>query len=405
MRLVWLRVLVTATAVSSLLQGSAHALSDAPMAHISACVSFGGEASRSSGVGGLLNFSLPDANFVQRHSEGNDMETAGSDTSPALRNGIENFLRERFDARDIDPGLLKIILARIEAEAAGRQESALDRHYPKVNAYPSVAQQISWQYALNDIAKEFRHNFPAGYEPRQPAVQIEGADSASPLPDKVLLWRVPQIVESAQGAFSFLFAKSPIPAEFGAADGTINGRPSWAAPLRIAPTGVNAVDARIAAELKKLWVVDDVRQFDASAFPAKIQDANLFLPRLDVGGSTLDRLWFCANASPCETLSDLAQPPHMTGKDMRQRTSSAFFNNLYLLNPYGGRSSTSAIVRVDTAGQITAGFAGALDMGYVSLRSPSPTIDGRLGRILIQLSRPFDTAANNKMGVAELDNK
>jgi len=306
--------------------------------------------------------------------------------TPKLRREIVQFLSTRFEAKGISEDLLNLVLTRIDSAALGSPLQSQEPPSPRLREYPSVAQQIEWQYALAEIAEEFRGAFPTTYEPRQPAVRVdENGPPVPPVADE-LLWRVPKLVEGAQGAFGFQFAKQPIPRDFGVRGASADRIGSWRSTLRFSASGVERFDKRLAGEIKHRAEAGEP-QGSIEHFPVGIEDANIFIPAKGSAGSTLDRLWLCANYDSCTSLSDLA----LTSVPRTARTDNGFFRDLYLSNPYGLRSSSTIVFQVSD-GQPVAAFAGAVDLGYMSIENSAEPIrlDG-LQEFLRAVSRPFSS--------------
>lgn len=305
--------------------------------------------------------------------------------TPKLRKEIAQFLSGRFEAKGISDDLRDLVLERINLAALGRPSQFPDPSSARLRDHPSVAQQIEWQYSLAEIAEDFRRAFPTAYEPRQPAVMVdENGPPISPVAEE-LLWRVPKLIEGAQGAFSFQFAKQPIPRDFGARGVAVERVGSWKSPLRFSASGVERFDERLASEIKHNRANTSGVSLSIDPTPAGLGDANVYIPAKGSTGSTLDRLWLCANYDSCSSLSNLARAADARGA----RTDKGFFRDLYLSNPYGIRSSSTIVFQL-RAGHPVAAFAGTVDLGYMSLENAAEPIrpDG-LQEFLRNVSRPF----------------
>lgn len=226
--------------------------------------------------------------------------------SSELRESIVGYLAQRFEDEGISRNLLDITMAKVDAEAAA-WHSARHPQYPKLSAYPSVAQQISWQHSLRKIAAEFKREFPSGYVPPPLSVQISSEDGVYPPPaTDYLLWRIPAMIEGAQGEFSEKFAEEPVarfPGEVGQLYRRFGG---WVHSLRITATGEKAIDDRIRAEVTRLSEAraDSGIEIDSVAAPPSA--ANVYIPAAEFGGSVRDSLWLCLGNTHCASIFDIA---------------------------------------------------------------------------------------------------
>lgn len=301
--------------------------------------------------------------------------------SVELRKRIDEFLERRFRAHRVSPDLLAITKAKIYAEAAS-QRSARHPDYPKPTAFPSVAQQIVWQIALGEIAEEFRREFPSRYV--EPWEYLDTGRYPPP-PTEELVWRIPRFITEAQGEFSYKFSQQPVAAPSGSRGELLRTFRGSAAPVRLTATGQKPIDDRIAAIVAELRTGN--RLLDSATFPAPEATANAYLPTARFANSVGEALWVCLYMRPCSAVRDIANWALPYEHTPSAAEHASFLRHLYLTNPFGARSSASALVQTDGAGRIVAAFCGDDDIGYAMTQQPALR-PSRLPYCLSEMIRP-----------------
>lgn len=285
---------------------------------------------------------------------------------------IKTFLNARLEARAVGKDLRSIILKRIDLLAAG---SKADADVTEISDFPSVAQQISWQYALRDIAADFRKTYPS----RVNAHSISHAPDVNspPTSAEFLLWSIPNIVENAQGAFSSTFMEQPFPSYLAASPPSRGNRKVGIGSIRPAATGSEDIDRRIAESLFDAGIGSAAQLEESSSEFTVLEKADVF--------NTLESIRICAHSEKCSSFpsADNARTSKMNLRKVRNN----LFERLYLSNPYGGRSSATAVVEVDNASRAVKVFVGPKDLGYLSLQAATPFDDLRLADIARQLKK------------------
>lgn len=298
--------------------------------------------------------------------------------SAETRRDIEKFLTAQLRTKKISLDLTSIIFARIDAHASGRPVPEPDRQ-PRTTAYPSVGQQIEWQSGLNDIAVDFRLRFPTGFKPRSNHIVMEDEPRQLPNQDEIL-WFAPIAISEAQGALS---------EELNAKNLASSGRRKvsrslprkhlgyYAAPVRIAPTGIAAVDEAIPSALADIQAKHRDLKLDQKTFPSVVAEVNLIIPEERYGGDAVAHVMYCIRDSNCRSLAELSRPNVLGNAKIPEDENRNFLENIYFTNPYGVRRASRALVRLNKDGSIAEAYCSLDDIGFDASRG-SLRLNGKI---------------------------
>ena len=137
----------------------------------------------------------------------------------------------------------------------------------------------------------------------------------------------------------------------------------WKHAVRIAPTGVQSIDDRIATALRTIKIKVPNAPIDAASFPAAAGTQNLYFGPQNVTFSTFyldDAIRSCLKLAHCVDIR------HMVGGNGRINIASTFenrtdfFENLYFSRPYNlnfGRPT--ALVQLSSEGEIAGAICGS----------------------------------------------
>jgi len=285
--------------------------------------------------------------------------------SAETRRDIEEFLTARLRAKRISLDLTSIILARIDAHASGWPAPTPGKQL-RPTAYPSVAQQIEWQSGLDDISADFRARFPTNFRPRPSHIVME--DEPRQLPDQdEILWFAPTAIREAQGALSEELNAKKLTSSgwrMGAHSLPREHLGFYATPVRIAPTGIAAVDAAIPSVLTEIQADHRDLKLDQKSFPSIVAEANLIIPEERYGGNSVAHVMYCIRDSNCRSLAELARPNALRTKKITKKENQSFLESIYFTNPYGSRETTRAIVRLNDDGSIAEAYCSLYDIGF-----------------------------------------
>ena len=284
------------------------------------------------------------------------------------RQRIMDFLVDRFREHRISQDLVPIIMYRVNSMAAGDINVA-EPSYPVTTSYPSIAQQISWQHALDDIASEFEAEFEVRYPPPvDPDIPIvTGPTNYFPrIPDanEIFMQASLEIRYVQRSVFAGLRDIS-VPRETVPAAMFFRARARaqlsrFARPVRIAPTGSAVLDRAIPQALAELRTLYPDIAIDDASFPVAADTANLLIK----DGSEISSMrWaFSCAQTYCTNLQDFDKPlRHSQEGSHTFEERLAFLNTIYFTNPYVSLERRNAmdepqnlIVQLDDNGTIIA---------------------------------------------------
>jgi hypothetical protein len=286
--------------------------------------------------------------------------------TPEVRRCMEEFLVEKLDEHDISHDLLRIIMRRVDAYAWDLRVPQEEQDSPLTTSYPSVALQISWQGALEEIADDFRAAFPVRPRPG-PARDLVFMDEPPALPSlESIFSRTPELIEEAQGKFSEVIRRDALPEDFHLAS-----RPSapvahignFTVPVRINSTGITLIDEAIAEFLaRSLRPSVPLLPVDHSSFPSNEDASNIIIPRSHLQVSGVNHVLRCARSRDCWSLKDLYGNSDAERATQTDEELFTFLDTVYLTNPYGHR--TTAVVQQNSSGEIISSFCSLPDIGY-----------------------------------------
>lgn len=319
---------------------------------------------------GVLVTAAPANASAASQTAGSEQETARtfSGTSaftPQERRQVEAFLINRFQSRGISLDLVPLILKRVEAYATGQPGWKSLESYPKTTAYPSLALQIYWQRALEDIAAEFRSDFSVRRPPPSPHIIV--LDLPRPLPGlNSVRWFAANAIEEAQGAFSREVQDRPLPSDLVPMSAPSVPRETvgrYVRPMRIARSHIAILDEAIPQVLADIRSAHPGMPIDEWTFPASSEAANFSIPARS-GANAIFLAMRCAREGYCPELKHLAETPtpQPTVSSFKERLT--YLDSLYLTNPFGHERAVTAVVRLDRQGAIASSFCGQGEIGY-----------------------------------------
>lgn len=289
--------------------------------------------------------------------------------SAETRHDIEEFLTARLRAKGISLDLTPIILARIDAHASGGSAPTPGKQL-RLTIFPSVAQQIEWQSGLDDISSDFRARFPTNFRPRPSHIVMEDEPRQLPGQDEIL-WFAPTAIREAQGALSEELSAINLTSSgwrMGAHSSPREHLGFYASPVRIAPTGIAAVDAAIPLVLTEIQADHPDVKLDQKSFPSNVAEANLIIPEERYGGNSVAHVMYCIRDGNCRSLAELARPNALRTEKTTKKENRRFLGSIYFTNPYGSRETTRAIVRLNDDGSIAEAYCSLYDIGFDASR-------------------------------------